>query len=64
MAKIGQNFALSVQKGPPARKKYTTAECGGCDQYQLWDGKIVYIANDVEIYGKVIDGAFNFLLLF
>ena len=53
-----------MQKGGTGLKQYTTTECGGCYQYQLWDGKIVYIAYDIEIYGEIIDGAFNILLLF
>ena len=39
-AKFGQHFAFSMLKSTPARKKYTTAGCGGCDKYELcssWD---------------------------
>ena len=36
LVKKGQNFALSMLKSTPARKKYTTAGCGGCDKYELW----------------------------
>ena len=50
-----------MQKGGTGLKQYTTTECGGCYQYQLWDGNIAY---DIEISGEIIDGAFNFLLLF
>ena len=35
-AKFGQHFAFSMLKSTPARKKYTTAGCGGCDKYELW----------------------------
>ena len=34
-AKFGQHFAFSMLKSTPARKKYTTAGCGGCDKYEL-----------------------------
>ena len=34
-AKFGQHFAFPMLKSTPARKKYTTAGCGGCDKYEL-----------------------------
>ena len=31
---------LSVEKGTPAWKKYTTAGCGGCNKYQVWTCRV------------------------
>ena len=32
---MGQNLAFSMLKSKPDQEKYTTAVCGGCDQYEL-----------------------------